>query len=130
MPPIYNSVYAGERGEQYEQAAIKDKHFANTFFSIASYAWNKLPKKLRLITNMNVFKTDLSALLKQCKDKLYSFGSRVGNIYHTQLRVGRSQQIGHLFELVLLKTPGCLSGKSDSDSALMPTRIYSTFTEN
>ena len=49
-------------------------------------------------------------MLKPCKDKLYSFGSKTGNSYHTQLRVGRSQLNGHLFEIGLAKTPGCLCG--------------------
>ena len=41
---------------------------------------------------------------------MYSFGSKVGNSYQTQLRVGRSQLNVHLFEIGLASTPGCLCG--------------------
>ena len=57
-----------------------------------------------------VLKTYLGTMLKPCIDRLYSFGSKTGNSYHTQLRVGRSQLNGHLFEIGLAKTPGCLCG--------------------
>ena len=110
MPSIANSNYTSRRGEHNELTAIKDKHLTNTFFSSASYAWNKLPQKMNAVGKTNVFKTYLGTMLKPCKDKLYSFGSKTGNSYHTQLRVGRSQLNGHSFEIGLAKTPGCLCG--------------------
>ena len=101
MPSIANSNYTSRRGEHYELTAIKDKHLTNTFFSSASHAWNKLPQKMKAVRKINVFKTYLGTMFKPCKDKLYSFGSKTGNSYHTQLRVGRSQLNGHLFEIGL-----------------------------
>ena len=110
MPSIANNPHISRRGEQYELPAIIDKHLANTFFSVASYAWNRLPSSMKLVTNMNAFKTNLGTLMKPCKNKLYNFGSKIGNSYQTQLRVGNSQLNGHLFEIGLSNTPACLCG--------------------
>ena len=56
---------------------------SNTFFSKAASWWNKLPKHMKEILNINVFKLELGNLIKPCKEKLYSFGSKVGNSYQT-----------------------------------------------
>ena len=48
--------------------------------------------------------------MKPCKNKLHNLGTKSGNSYHTQLRVGRSQLNGHLYEIGLSNTPACLCG--------------------
>ena len=41
--------------------------------------------------HITYFKLELGNMIKPLKEKLYSFGSKVGNSYQTQLRVERSQ---------------------------------------
>jgi hypothetical protein len=114
---LANNPHTSKKGELYELPAIRDKHMGNIVFSVASHAWNGLPSIMKLVTNMNAFKTNLATLIKPCKkNELYNFRSKIGNSYQTQLRVGRSQLNGHLFEIGLSNTPSCLCGhKWESD---------------
>lgn len=110
MPIMTNTNYSSRRGEQYKLETVKNKYMSNNFFFKAALWWNKLPKKMKEILNITYFKHELGKMIKPPKEKLYSFGSKVGNSYQTQLRVGRSQLNVHLFEIGLASTPGCLCG--------------------
>ena len=75
MPSKANTPHTSKRGELYDLPAIRDKHLDNTFFSVASHAWNRLPSILKVVTNINTFKTNLGTFMKPFKNKLYNFRS-------------------------------------------------------
>ena len=118
MPTLTQTTYSSRRGEQYKLETVKNKYMSNHFFFKAALWWNKLPKKMKEILNITYFKLELGNIMKPLKEKLYSFGSKVGNSYQTQLRVGRSQLNVNLFEIGLATTPGCLCGHKQESISL------------
>ena len=81
----------------------------NLFFKAVSWL-NKSPKKVREILNITYLKLQPGNLIKPFRENMYSFGSKGGNSYQTQLRVEGSQLNVHQFEIGLASTPGCLCG--------------------
>ena len=56
---------------------------------------------------MTEFKDKLKTELKPAKTKHFSFGSKLGNILHTRLRLGRSYLKGHSFSIGMADSPEC-----------------------
>ena len=65
-------------------------------------------------TEHDVFKDKLKAKLKPKKHKHFSSGSKEGNKFLTQIRVGRSFLNAHAFTIGMSDSPSCLCDRIES----------------
>ena len=81
--------------------------FSNSFFPYFSNRYNSLSKSIRNY-DLNDFKNELKDTLKPSKNKVYTFGSKLGNKLITRLRVNRSYLNSHSYTVGKSQSPSCL----------------------
>ena len=81
--------------------------YSKSFYPYYTKKWNKLHSRVRCTFEMLEFKNKLKNELKPTKTKHFSFGSKLGNILHTRLRLGRSYLKGHSFSIGMADSPEC-----------------------
>ena len=87
----------------------KTTSFQRSFIPATTRTWNKLPNSLRAQTSYKTFKEDLLELFSTSKSNPYfSFSSKLGNTYHTQIRTGTLPLNANLYQLQKLPTPDCV----------------------
>ena len=83
--------------------------FNNSFFPYHTKLWNSIPKEHKT-GDLPTFKDSIKTLFKPTKHKHYSYGSKLGNSFITQLRVGRSYLNGHSHSIGQSESPQCDCG--------------------
>ena len=76
----------------------QNKIFNTSFFPNTLKLWNNLPQQTRVL-DMQDFKTSIKTLLKPKRHKHFNCGSKIGNKWLTQIRVGKSDLMFHKFFL-------------------------------
>ena len=84
----------------------KNKNFNTSFFPNTLKIWNNLSKQIQ-VQDVQEFKTSIKTLIKPKRRKHFSCGSKIGNKFLTQIRVGRSNLQFHKFTLGLSESPEC-----------------------
>ena len=91
--------------------ANRTTSFQRSFIPNTTRTWNTLPETLRTQPSHNRFKKGIADLFGTTKPPTYfSFGSKLGNTYHTQIRTGSLQLNAYLYQTQRLSSPGCLCG--------------------
>ena len=90
--------------------------FKHSFIPQTTKEWNALPQSLKHL-NQPSFKKELSKYFGQSPaPKYFSYGSKLENIVHTQLRVGTSKLKAHMYKLQLNDSPDCPCGEATETS--------------
>ena len=85
--------------------------FQKSFIPDTTRKWNKLPSSIRSQPSLKKFKSEIVTLFGvECSPDYFSFGSKVGNALHTQLRLGMSNLNAHLFQIQKATHPHCPCG--------------------
>ena len=93
------------------QPKNRTTRFQKSFIPDTTRKWNKLPLAVRSQSSLKTFKSDISKLLgAQLPPKYYSFGSKLGNTLHTQLRLGMSYLNSHIYQIQKTTHPYCPCG--------------------
>ena len=87
--------------------------YQKSFIPHSTRHWNILPEYVRLAVTNNKFKTEIRKHMCEPKPPhFYSFGSKLGNILHTRLRVGNSNLNAHLYTIQKSSSPQCMCQNS------------------
>ena len=85
--------------------------FQKSFIPDTTRRWNKLPQSIRNQHSLKDFKSAVKTLLgTERPPAYYSFGSKLGNTLHTQLRLGMSNLNSQLFQIQKVPHPHCSCG--------------------
>lgn len=100
--------------------------YQKSFVPCTTKLWNRLPQTTRQL-NYSAFKSTLYELF--CPPRpppFFTFGTKLGNILHTRLRVGTSKLNAHLYQLQISDSPSCLCGhKSETtEHFMLHCKIY------
>ena len=68
--------------------------------------WNNLPNQLK-VQDVECFKISIKSLLKPKRRRHFSCGSKLGNKFLTQIRLGRSDLQSHKFSMGFSESPEC-----------------------
>ena len=83
--------------------------FQQSFIPATTRVWNRLPDTLKTQKSRKKFHEEVVNMFSTPKpNPYYSFGSKIGNIYHTQIRTGSLPLNAHLYQLQKLSTPRCI----------------------
>ena len=87
----------------------KTTSFQRSFIPATTRLWNTLPHSLRTQTSRKKFHEGGESLFGTPKPSIYhSFGSKLGNIYHTQIRTGSLPLNAHLYQNQKRFSPHCV----------------------
>ena len=74
--------------------------FQKSFIPDTTRKWNKLPKSTRTYPSHKQIKSQITNFIGiEHPPKYFTFGAKLGNTLHTQLRVGMSKLNSHLFKV-------------------------------
>lgn len=91
--------------------------YRNSFFPSTTKMWNELPTELRQINSQKQFRKQLSQLKSPASPNPYfSFGTRLGNKVHTQLRLSSSSLNAHKYSQGKTDSPACTCGYPREDT--------------
>ena len=83
--------------------------FQLSFIPSTTRLWNMLPLSLRSQTSHSKFREGVVNLFGTPKPNIYfSFGSKIGNIYHTQIRTGSLPLNAYLYQIQKVSSPRCV----------------------
>ena len=81
--------------------------FSNSYFVLFTRKYEQIPKDITKLRDMTEFKTALKKHFAPQKCKFFAHGSKLGNKYLTQIRVGRSYLNDHSFQIQMTPSPQC-----------------------
>ena len=84
----------------------ENKNFNTSFFPYTLKLWNNLPRELK-VQDVECFKISIKSLLKPKRRRHFSCGSKLGNKFLTQIRLGRSDLQSHKFSMGFSESPEC-----------------------
>ena len=87
----------------------KTTSFQRSFIPATTRLWNTLPHSLRTQTSRKKFHEGVESVFGTPNPSIYySFGSKLGNIYHTQIRTGSLPLNAHLYQNQKRFSPHCV----------------------
>ena len=87
----------------------KTTSFQRSFIPATTRLWNTLPHSLRTQTSRKKFHDGVESLFRTPKPSIYySFGSKLGNTYHTQIRTGSLPLNANLYQNQKSSSPHCV----------------------
>ena len=111
VPPTVGSIarYPLRNESDLQTVPAKSQQYFNSFLPSVTRAWNGLPEDIKNAQTITTFKYKLNRNLK--KPPAYYFsGTRLGQIYHTRLRLNCSSLNNHLFLKNIINDPLCECG--------------------
>ena len=114
LPKIKQNVKNTRPNEIYNEFPPSGIQFSNSYFPHYSKSYNNLDKSLQSEKDLIIFKDKLKVEIKPKKFKHFSKGSKIGNKFQTQIRVGRSDLNLHKFTIGLSETSACLCDRVES----------------
>ena len=88
----------------YAPYKINTTRFNRTFFPDTIKLWNKLPSKYYNIEDLRIY---LKTTYNPPKRRFNNIGSKIGNMFHMQLRVNRNNLNQSRWEISLEESPKC-----------------------
>ena len=88
--------------------------FSNSYFPHFSKSYNNLDLSIQSEKDLAVFKDKLKVKIKPKKIKHLARGSKIGNKFQTQTRVGRSDLNLHKFTIGFSESSSCLCDRVES----------------
>ena len=101
------------QAQNLSEIRTRTNYYSDYFLPSTVKSWNILPLEVRNSRSQNIFK----AALVQNSKKIpyyYNTGSRMGQIYHSRLRMSCSSLNDHLFVCNLTESPYCLCGSRET----------------
>ena len=93
--------------------ANRTTSFQRSFIPNTTHTWNTLPRALQTQPSHKLFKAGIDDLFGTAKPPLYfSYGSKLGNTYHTQIRTGSLQLNTNLYQTQIITSPSCVCGNT------------------
>ena len=114
MPKIQQKENNTRSNKFYKEFPHCGKQFSDSYFPHFTKSWNNLENSLKTEIDLELFKEKLKIKLKPKKFKHFARGTKVGNKFQTQLRVGRSDLNLHKFTIGLSETSACLCDRVES----------------
>ena len=111
----------------------KTTSFQQSFIPATTRIWNTLPNTLKTETSRKKFRDGVACLFSTPKPNPYfSFGSKIGNSYHTQIRTGSLPLNAYLYQIQRLSSPHCICGHSSETSQhfLLSCPLYQHIRDN
>ena len=111
VPPTVGSIarYPLRNESDLQTVPAKSQQYFNSFLPSVTRAWNGLPEDIKNVQTITTFKYKLNRNLN--KPPAYYFsGTRLGQIYHTRLRLNCSSLNHHLFLKNIINDPLCECG--------------------
>jgi len=100
--------YSLRNTNQYTIPFCRTGRYKLSFVPATIKDWNELPDHIKGSSSLTIFKSNLKkALFTNRQNKLYQYGSNLGNKYHTWLRLGLSPLRDHLFRHHIVDTNTC-----------------------
>ena len=84
--------------------------FQNSFFPSTCKLWNKIPESVRSLPRPSFRRAITERLGVSDPPPYYAFGSKIGNVLHTRLRMEMSHLNSHLFQIHKHTTTECSCG--------------------
>ena len=81
--------------------------FLNSYFVLFTRKYEQTPKDITKLCDITEFKTSLKKHLAPSRYKFLAHGSKLGNKYLTQIRLGRSYLNDHSFQIQMTPSPQC-----------------------
>ena len=103
------------QSQNISEIRTRSNFYADYFLPSSVKLWNKLPRGIRNIASVNMFKSKVRKQNKKCP-VFYYVGSRMGQILHCRLRMNCSSLNEHLFLRNLVDSPNCSCGYVESTS--------------
>lgn len=92
--------------------------YTKSFLPDATKLWNSLRRETRESPTLKIFKTMLrNEKFPISVSPYYSIGSKLGNTYHTRLRLGVSALNQHLYQISLSPSPRCSCGSPTENTS-------------
>ena len=107
MPkPDIDKKYLTRSKGGYIPFKYENKNFNTSFFPHTSKLWNNLPNFLQL-QDAKELKISVKKFMKPKRHKHFYCGSKLGNKFLTQIRLGRSDLQMHKFTIGMSESPEC-----------------------
>ena len=116
LPPRNNNILDLRTTRLYIPFPEKDRGFNNSFFPKMANLWDNLPSECKSGSSFKEQQENLSKHFKPTKYKLNSYGTKLGNKLHTQIRLSQSQLNAHLYTVGLSDTKSCECGAFIEDT--------------
>lgn len=123
---LFQTGRALRNSDTLSQPYNRTSAFKNSFIPATTKLWNNLPVFMRQ-SNYSTFKRTLQDYLSPPRPpSFFSYGSKLGNLLHTRLRVGASHLNAHLYKYQLTDSPSCPCGhrSETTEHFLLDCKLY------
>ena len=108
-----NTAYSLHNASDYKYIRSNTQLYYNSFLPSVVRDWNELPHTTRIAPSISSFKRSLNSTLIGVP-LFYLDGKRIGQIYHSRLRMDCSSLNHHLFSKNIIDSPLCICGRPAS----------------
>ena len=115
VPPTVgnNTAYSLRNASDYKYIRSNTQSYYNSFLPSVVRDWNELPHTTRNAPSISAFKRSLNSTLIGVP-LVYLDGKRIGQIYHSQLRMDCSSLNHHRFPKNIIDSPLCICGRPET----------------
>ena len=107
------TAYSLRNASDYKYIRSNTQFYYNFFLHSVVRDWNELPHTTRNAQNISAFKRSLNSTLTSVP-RFYLNGKRIGQIYHSRLRMECSSLNHHLFSKNIIDSPLCICGRPET----------------
>ena len=114
-PPNFgnNTAYSLRNASDYKYIRSNSQLYYNSVLPSVVRNWNELPHTTRNAPSISAFKRSLNSTLIGVT-LFYLDGKRIGQIYHSRLRMDCSSLNYHLFSKKIIGSPLCICGRPET----------------
>ena len=115
VPPTVgnNTAYGLRNASDYKYIRSNTQLYYNSFLPSVVRDWNELPHTTRNAPSISAFKRSLNSTLFSVP-RFYLGGKRIGQIYHSRLRLDCNSLNHHLFSKNIIVSPLCICGRPET----------------
>ena len=115
VPPTVgnNKAYSLHNASDYKYIRSNTQLYYNSYLPSVVRDWNELPHTTRNAPSIRAFKCSLNSTLISVP-RFYLDGKRIGQIYHSRLRMDCSSLNHHLFLKNIIDSPLCICGRPET----------------
>ena len=115
VPPTVgnNTAYSLSNASDYKYIRSNTQLYYNSFLPSVVRDWNELPHTTRNAPSIIAFKRSLNSTLISVP-RFYLDAKRIGQIFHSRLRMDCSSLNHHLFSKIIIDSPLCICGRPET----------------
>ena len=115
VPPTVgnNTAYSLHNASDYKYIRSNTQLYYNSFLPSVVRDWNELPHTTRNAPSISAFKRSLNSTLIGVL-LFYPDGKRIGQIYHSRLRMDCNSLNHHLLSKNIIDSPLCICGRPET----------------